>query len=280
MRKVRPLMTILLVALALVFALPLLLMLQTSLKSPAQINDGSLFALPHNPTLAAWTTAWAHACLGESCRGISRAVANSFAIVIPALALSLCLGVITGFALSLRARRTDPLFVLLMIGLFIPPQVTLYPMIVSLRALGLFGTRSGVVLVHLVWGLPFLTLLFRNFFGALPREILNSARLDGVGFWTLLRCVILPMSLPVCAVAVVLQFTFLWNDFLLGLTFAGPGNEPVTVALNILASPRLGPQQYDVITAAAAIAAAPTILLYLLSTPLLTNGYGPKSVHG
>jgi glucose/mannose transport system permease protein len=260
------------------FALPLLLMLLTSFKSLPQINDGSLFAPAHHPTLTAWSRAWGHACIGESCHGISQGIANSFAVVIPALLLSLCLGLITGFALNVRvSRNTDLLFGSLLIGLFIPPQLTLFPMIVSLRALGLFGTRPGLILVHVIWGLPFLTLLFRNFFRSLPRELWNTVRIDGIGFWTILGRVMLPMSWPICVVAFVLQFTFLWNDFLLGLTFAGVGHEPITVALNVLAGPHLGPQEYNVIMAAAAIAAAPTILLYMLSGPLLMRGFAlPK----
>lgn len=281
MRSAQAAATGLLATLALAFVLPLLLMLLTSLKSLPQIDDGSLFAPVNNPTLGAWTKAWGHACLGESCHGLSTGIANSFAVVIPALALSLCLGAITGFALSVRVSHYNSLlFALLLIGLFIPPQVTLFPMIVSLRALGLFGTRAGLILVHVIWGLPFLTLLFRNFFSSLPREVWNTARIDGIGFWAILRCVMLPMSWPICVVALVLQFTFLWNDFLLGLTFSGVGNEPVTVALNVLAGPRLGPQEYNVSMAAAAIAAAPTIMLYLLSSALLMRRFVPKRLHG
>lgn len=281
MNSTRASATGLLAMLALVFALPVILMLLTSFKSVGQIEDGSLFTLPHPPTLAAWSKAWGAGCLGNNCHGISKGIANSFAIVLPALVMSLCLGAISGFALSARpSRYAEVLFVMLLTGLFVPPQVTLYPMILSLRAAGLFGTRAGLILVHVVWGLPFLTLLFRNFFSSLPRTLWNTARIDGIGFWGMLGCVMAPMSWPICIVALVLQFTYLWNDFLLGLTFAGPGREPVTITLNILAGPHLGPQEYNAIMASATLTAAPTILLYLLSSSRIVSGHVWRQPHG
>jgi glucose/mannose transport system permease protein len=269
---------LLLALLAIVFVAPLVLMILTSLKSLAQINNDSLFALPSDPSLAAWIKAWGTACIGQECKGISGAFVNSFAIVLPALILSLLLGAITGFALSLQTSRFDTvLFVALLIGLFVPAQVTLFPMIVLLRELGLFGTRAGVVLVHVVWGLPFVTLLFRSFFLGVPRSIVNAARIDGAGFFAVFWRVMLPASLPACAAALVLQFTFLWNDFLLGLTFAGSENRPVTVALSVLTGAQFGAQEYNVNIAAAIIAALPTICVYLAARQLFMRGWASES---
>jgi glucose/mannose transport system permease protein len=281
MKLARAVSSWLLAALCLIFAFPLLVMVMTSLKSLAQINEGSLLSPVRHPTLAAWASAWDRTCIGGTCHGISTGIVNSLAIVIPALAISLCLGSITGFALSLRTSRyANLLFTLLLVGLFIPMQVTLYPMIVALRELRLFGTRSGLVMVHVIWGLPLLSLLFRNFFLSVPRGVLNAARIDGVGFFGIFWGVALPISAPICVAAVVLQFTFLWNDFFLGLIFSGSGNEPVTVALNVLVGAQLGPQQYNINMAAAMIAAAPTILLYLLTNRLFTRGVTVMRHHG
>ena len=183
--------------------------------------------------------------------------------------------------LSLRtARWVDYLFAALLIGLFIPPQVTLYPMIVLVREIGLFGTRGGLVFVHTVWGMAFVTLLFRNFFLSVPKDLLKAARIDGAGFLASFWYVMLPLSLPVCAVALVLQFTYIWNDFILGLTFAGPGQQPVTVALNVLAGSQFGPQEYNVNMAATMIAALPTILVYILSGRLFVRGIAAGAVKG
>ena len=266
---------------ALLFSMPLLAMLATSLKPLQEIQNGSLLLLPHRPTLTPWVRAWASTCIGGLCHGISAGMINSVLIVVPALSLSLLLGSLTGFALILRQTRgTNLLFAALLIGLFIPAQVTLFPMIATLRQLGLFGTRTGLIAVDVIHGLPFLTLLFRNFFVSVPRDILNAARIDGAGFAGIFLRVMLPLSRPVWAVAIILQFTFLWNEFLYGLTFSVSGNEPVTVALNILFGLQLGLPEYNVNMAAATIAALPTILLYLVGSRLLFNGFATRPLHG
>jgi glucose/mannose transport system permease protein len=263
---------------ALAFALPLVLMFVTSLKPLTEINNGTLFELPQAPTLAAWAKAWGAACIGNRCTGISAGLWNSVLIVIPALITSVTLGALTGYALSLcTSRYANVLFVILLASLFIPGQVTLFPMIVLLRELGLFGTRTGVILVHTVWGLPFVTLLFRSFFLGVPRQLVSAARIDGVGFFRLLWHVMLPLSLPVCAVVLVLQFTYLWNDFLYGLTFSGSGNQPVTVILRTLTDAQYGAAEYNVHIAAAMLVAAPTMLVYLFSSRLLIRTTTPPS---
>jgi len=269
-----------LIASALLFAAPLIGVLLTSLKPLAEIEAGSLFSLPQRPTFVPWMRAWASTCINGTCHGLSAGMANSVILTIPALLACLILGSITGFALSLRSsHRTNLLFAALMIGLFIPVQVTLFPMIVVLREAQLFGTRLGLIAVDLVWSLPFMTLLFRNFFVTVQRSVLNAARIDGASFLDIFLRVMLPMSVPVCTVAIVLQFTFLWNEFLLALIFSGSGHEPVTVALSILSGGQLGIQEYNVHMAGALIAALPTILLYLIAGRSLVRGFAPR-LHG
>lgn len=278
MRYQRVVLYLLLVSAALAVLAPLLIMLSTSLKPMAEIREGSLFALPHAPTLEAWATAWDGR---NGSGGLSGQFVNSFIIVIPALGISVALGALTGYALSLwRLRYANLLFAALLIGLFIPPQVTLYPMIVLVRELGLFGTVPGLVLVHVVWGLAFVTLLFRNFFQSVPGDLIKAARIDGAGFFATFWYVMLPLSLPVFAVAVILQFTYTWNDFLLGLTFGGRGGQPVTVALNNLVASQFGAQEYNVNMAGTMLAALPTVLVYLFSGRLFVRGIAAGAVKG
>ncbi|WP_029010508.1 carbohydrate ABC transporter permease [Azospirillum halopraeferens] len=274
----RVVLYLLLVTAALAVLAPILIMASTSLKPMAEIRDGNLFALPQAPTLEAWSTAW-HGRGGSG--GLADKFLNSFFIVIPALVLSVGLGAITGYALSLwRLRHANLLFAALLIGLFIPPQVTLYPMILLVRELGLFGTVPGLVLVHVVWGLAFVTLLFRNFFQSVPADLVKAARIDGAGFLATFWYVMLPLSLPVFAVAVILQFTYTWNDFLLGLTFSSRDSQPVTVALNNLVASQFGEQEYNVNMAATMLVALPTVLVYLFSGRLFVRGIAAGAVKG
>jgi glucose/mannose transport system permease protein len=257
---------------ALFFA-PILLMLLTSLKSSDEIVNGSIIALPEAPSLAAWSKAWGSACISGTCEGISRGFANSIAIVLPAVTLCLVLGGLTGYAMNLRAsRHADLLLKAILVGLFIPIQATMFPMIILVRELGLFGTRAGAVLVHVLWGLPFVTLLFRNHFLTISRNIIHAARIDGAGFFSILWHIVLPMSWPIFMVAAALQFTFLWNEYLLSLTFAGTGNEPVTVALSILSGAQFGVPEYNVNIAATVLTALPTVAIYLLYGKIFLRG--------
>ncbi len=281
MRYQRIILYLLLTSAALAMLAPLLIMVSTSLKPMDEIRDGSLFALPHAPTLAAWGKAWNGACIGGSCEGLSGQFANSFVIVLPSLFLSVGLGALTGYALSLwRVPYANFLFGAILVGLFIPPQVTLYPMIVLIRELGLFGSVPGLVLVHVIWGLAFVTLLFRNFFQSVPQDLLKAARIDGAGFLAIFWYVMLPLSLPVFAVAMILQFTYIWNDFLLGLTFSSPESQPVTVALNNLVGSQFGEQEYNLNMAATMLTALPTVLVYLFSGRLFVRGIAAGAVKG
>jgi glucose/mannose transport system permease protein len=238
-----------------------------------------IFSIPHMLTFQAWSQAWSSTCTAGICHGISTGIWNSFAIVLPSLGLSLVLGSITGWALSLRAaRRSDLLFALLLSGLFIPGQVALYPMIAALRWTALFGTRTGLIMVDTLWGLPLMTLLFRNFFAAVPRNMINAALIDGAGFFSIFLHIMLPASRSISAAALLLQFTFLWNEFLFALTFSSSGTEPVTVALHTLAGVQFHPDDYNLQMAAALISALPTITLYLAGGGALTRELGRQ--HG
>jgi glucose/mannose transport system permease protein len=270
-----------LVGAALVFLAPLYVVVVASLKPLDEIRAGGILALPLAPTLAAWAKAWGTACIGASCLGLRPYFLNSWLIALPAVAISVLLGALNGYALTkFRFRGADLLFAALLVGCFIPFQVVLIPMARVLATLGLFGSLSGLVLVHVAYGIAVTTLLFRNFYLAVPDEIIRAARLDGAGFFAAFLHIVLPLSKPMLAVAAILQFTGIWNDFLFGVVFAGPGNAPVTVALNNLASASLGAREYNTDMAAALLTALPTLVAYVVSGRYFLRGLAAGAVKG
>jgi glucose/mannose transport system permease protein len=270
-----------LVGAALVFLAPLYVVVVASLKPLDEIRAGGILALPLAPTLAAWAKAWGAACIGASCLGLRPYFLNSWLIALPAVAISVLLGALNGYALTkFRFRGADLLFAALLVGCFIPFQVILIPMARVLATLGLFGSLSGLVLVHVAYGVAVTTLLFRNFYLAVPDEIVRAARLDGAGFLAAFLHIVLPLSKPMLAVAAILQFTGIWNDFLFGVVFAGPGNAPVMVALNNLASASLGAREYNTDMAAALLTALPTLVVYVVSGRYFLRGLAAGAVKG
>tara|TARA_R110000868_G_scaffold408172_2_gene690604 strand:- start:26511 stop:27368 length:858 start_codon:yes stop_codon:yes gene_type:complete len=263
---------------------PVFIMVSTSLKSMDEIRNGSIFTLPVDPGFGAWGKAWFGDCaktLGEKCGGLSSSFLTSVKIVIPALFLSVGLGSVTGYTLAVwKMKGANIMFAALLVGMFIPPQVTLYPLIIMVRELGIFGSIPGLVLVHVIWGVAFTTMMFRNFFKTVPQDLLKAARIDGAGFWPLFWYVMLPLSLPILGVAMILQFTYIWNDFLLGLTFGGRSGQPMTVALNNLVGSQFGEKEYNVNMAATMLTALPTLAVYLLSGRLFVRGIAAGAVKG
>jgi glucose/mannose transport system permease protein len=230
---------------ALFFLLPLWIMVVTSLKPMDEVRLGNILALPANPTLEPWAAAWAHACTGLACDGIRVGFWNSVRILIPSVILSIAAGAINGYALSLwRVRGANVMFGVLLLGAFIPYQVFLYPLVRIFSQAGIYNSLACIVLVHVIFGLPTMTLLFRNYYAGLPIELFKAARVDGGGFWTIFLHVMLPMSIPMLVVAAILQVTGIWNDFILGLTFAGRENLPMTVQLNNIVNSTQGERAY------------------------------------
>ncbi|MBY4677220.1 carbohydrate ABC transporter permease [Marinobacterium arenosum] len=271
----------LLALMALIYLMPLWVMLLTSLKDIEEIRSGTLLSLPQGLNFDAWQKAWSSACTGGTCEGISPYLANSFLIVIPAVAISTLVGALNGYVVAMwRFRGSELFFGLLLVGCFIPFQVVLLPMARTLSFLGLANTTTGLVLVHVVYGIAFTTLFFRNFYVGLPRELISAARLDGAGFFTIFRRIILPLSTPIIVVTVIWQFTQIWNDFLFGVVFSGSDTQPVTVALNNLVNTSFGGKQYNVDMAAALIAALPTLLVYVLAGKYFVRGLTAGAVKG
>ncbi len=270
-----------LIFMAAVYLLPLFVMVLNSLKDMEEIRSGNLLALPQDPSFAAWAKAWGSACTGSTCEGIAPFFANSFKIVIPAVIISTLLGALNGYVLSMwRFRGSELFFGLLLFGCFIPFQVILIPMAMTLGWLGLASSASGLILVHVIYGIAFTTLFFRNYYIALPRELISAAKIDGAGFFLIFWRIVLPLSPPIIVVTVIWQFTQVWNDFLFGVVFSGVDNLPITVALNNLVNTSFGGKEYNVDMAAALLAALPTILVYIFAGKYFVRGLSAGAVKG
>ena len=266
---------------ALFFLVPLYVMLVTSVKPMDEIRLGNLFALPVSPTLAPWRSAWQSACTGLECEGIRGGFRNSVWITLPSMLLSIAIGAINGYALSFwRPRGANALFAVLMMGAFIPGQVMLYPLVRALAAVDLYSSLPGIVLVHVIFGMPMMTLLFRNYYASLPEELFKAARVDGGGFWRIFFELMLPMSTPVIVVAAIMQVTNIWNDFLLGLVFAGSDNLPMTVQLNNIINTTTGERLYNVNMAATILTSLVPLALYFLSGRWFVRGIAAGAVKG
>ncbi|EPJ48708.1 MAG: ABC transporter permease [Osedax symbiont Rs2] len=272
---------VILLTMAFIYLAPLLVMVMNSLKDVEEIRNGSLLALPQDPSLAAWSKAWGSACTGSTCEGIAPFFINSFKIVLPAVAISTILGALNGYVLSMwRFKGSDLFFGLLLFGCFIPFQVVLIPMAMTLGWLGLASSASGLILVHVIYGMAFTTLFFRNYYVGLPRELVSAAKIDGAGFFLIFWRIILPLSPPIIVVTVIWQFTQIWNDFLFGVVFSGADNLPVTVALNNLVNTSFGGKEYNVDMAAALLAALPTIVVYVFAGKYFVRGLSAGAVKG
>lgn len=270
-----------LVTTALFFLAPLYVMLVTSLKSMDEIRNGSILTLPAAPSISAWVQAWSSACTGLRCEGIQVGFWNSVIILVPSVAISILAGALNGYALAFwRVRGAGILFGALMIGAFIPYQVFIYPLVRLLSYLGLYSSLPGIVLVHTIFGLPVMTLLFRNYFAALPLELFKAARVDGAGFLRIFTAIMMPMAIPIVIVAVILQVTGIWNDFLFGLVFAGRENLPMTVQLNNIVNSTTGERAYNVEMAATLLTALVPLVVYFASGRWFVRGIAAGAVKG
>jgi len=266
---------------AMFYLLPLLVMVITSLKDLEEIRNGTMLSLPQSLNFDAWTKAWSSACTGASCGGLKGYFWNSVMIVVPAVMISTVLGALNGYVLTKwRFRGSNLFFGLLLIGTMIPFQVILLPMARTLGFLGLAGTSYGLILVHVIYGLAFTTLFFRNYYISVPSELVNAARIDGAGFWMIFRRIILPISTPILVVSVIWQFTQIWNDFLFGVVYSSGDHQPITVALNNLVNTSTGVKEYNVDMAAAIIAALPTLFVYIVAGKYFVRGLTAGAVKG
>ncbi|WP_210529491.1 carbohydrate ABC transporter permease [Rubellimicrobium arenae] len=270
-----------LLVVSLYYLLPLWVMVMTSLKGMPEIRMGNIFSPPVEITFQPWVKAWAEACTGINCDGLSRGFWNSVRILVPSVVLSIAVASVNGYALAnWKFKGSEVFFTILMIGAFIPYQVMIYPIVIVLRELGLFGSLWGLVLVHTIFGMPILTLLFRNYFASVPEELFKAARVDGAGFWRIFLQIMLPMSLPIFVVAIILQVTGIWNDFLFGVIYTRPENYPMTVQLNNIVNSVQGVKEYNVNMAATLLTGLVPLVVYFASGKLFVRGIAAGAVKG
>ena len=263
------------------YLLPLFVMITTSLKSLEEIRTGSLVALPINITFEAWGTAWSSACTGIQCEGLKPYFWNSIFIAIPAVFISTLIGALNGYVVAQwRFKGANMIFALMLFGCFIPFQVVLLPMARVLGLMDLAGSISGLIFVHVIYGIGFTTLFFRNYYVNIPSELVKAAKMDGATFLRIFWSIFLPLSLPIIVVTVIWQFTQIWNDFLFGVSFSEAGTQPITVALNNIVNSTTGVKEYNVDMAAAIIAAMPTLLVYIFAGKYFIRGLTAGSVKG
>lgn len=280
-RFARALIYTALIVFAFYFLLPLYVMLVNSVKPLDEIRGGAMLSLPQVFTTAPWASAWSTAQIGVQPTGLSPYFWNSIKMVVPAVALSTLVGALNGYVLTKWRFRGDTLlFGLMLFACFIPFQIVLIPMARVLGVLGLAGTTAGLVLVHVVYGIGFTTLFFRNYYDAFPTELIKAAQIDGAGFWRIFWRILLPSSGPIIVVTVIWQFTNVWNDFLFGASFSDARSQPMTVALNNLVSSSTGVKEYNVHFAGAVLAALPTLIVYIVSGRYFVRGLMAGAVKG
>ncbi|BCH66146.1 carbohydrate ABC transporter permease [Agrobacterium vitis] len=263
------------------YLLPLYVMVVTSLKGMPEIRMGNIFSPPMEITFEPWVKAWSQACTGLNCDGLSRGFWNSVRIMVPSTVVSIAIASVSGYALAnWRFKGAELFFSILVIGAFIPYQVMIYPIVIVLREIGLYGSLTGLIIVHTIFGMPILTLLFRNYFASLPEELFKAARIDGAGFWQIYLRIMLPMSLPIFVVAMILQVTGIWNDFLFGVVFTRPEYYPMTVQLNNIVNSVQGVKEYNVNMAATILTGAVPLFIYFVSGRLFVRGIAAGAVKG
>jgi glucose/mannose transport system permease protein len=270
-----------LLACAVMFLLPVYVMVVNSFKPLDEIRTGNLMSWPIDWTIAPWLSAWSTAQIGVQPTGLRPFFINSFLLVIPAVVLSTLIGALNGYILTqFKFRGANLMFAAMLFSVFIPFQIVLIPMARTLGFLGIAGTVKGLIFVNTVYGIGFTTLFFRNYYAAFPAELIRSARMDGAGFFGVMGRILLPNSTPIIVVTVIWQFTNIWNEFLFGASFSDFSSYPLTVALNNLVNSSTGVKEYNVHFAGAFIAAMPTLIVYLVSGKYFVRGLMAGSVKG
>lgn len=265
---------------ALFYLVPLFVMVVNSLKPLSEITGGNMMALPEKWTVEPWLKAWSTAQIGVEPTGLRPYFINSLMMVVPAVIISSVIGAINGYVLTKWRFKGDTIiFGLMLFSCFIPFQIVLIPMAMVLGKLGLSGSVGGLILVHVVYGIGFSTLYYRNYYAAFPTELVRAAMIDGAGFFQIFCRIMLPVSGPITVVCVIWQFTNIWNDFLFGVSFGGQ-DQPMTAALNNLVQSSTGVKEYNVHFAGAILAALPTLLVYIVAGRYFVRGLMAGSVKG
>jgi len=270
----------LLILFAVTFLVPVYVMLTSSLKTFTEVQDLSrMWSPPADITLESVRAAWS-GIPEKGLRGLSQNLLNSIYLTVPATILSSMLGSVNGYVLSKwKFRGANIIFPLMLFGMFIPYQSILIPLTQTLAAIGLGGTLWGLILVHVVYGLPITTLIFRNYYAEVPTDLVEAARIDGANILGVYWRVLFPLSLPGFVVVIIWQFTNIWNEFLFAVSILQkPELQPITVALRNLSGSQI--KEWNVVMAGAIIAAVPTLLIYIIMGRYFIRGLLAGSVKG
>ena len=262
-------------------AIPLYVVIVTSFKPIEEITLGQIFSLPVKWTISPWDKAWNSLCTGLSCDGIKTGFFNSVKILFPSLFLSIGLSSVTGYALALwNVRWAGSFLFILFICAFVPFQIIMIPLIIVIASMGIYGTVWAIAIVHAVLAMPLLTLIFRNFYKDVPRELINAAIMDSGSFWRIFWELILPMSGNIMVVVLILMITTVWNDYLVGLTFGGINAPPMTVILANSVVTSRGEVIYNVNMAAALLTAIPPLVVYFALGRFFVQGITAGAIKG
>jgi glucose/mannose transport system permease protein len=261
----------LLVAATLFYLAPVYVMVINGLKDKSYMTLSGMWNLPLYLNGGGFPVAW---------DVLNPNLWASLRMVIPATIGSSLLGAVNGYLLSKwKFRGSDVIFTLILFGMFIPYQAILIPLIRTLDWVGIYGSWKGLVMVHVIYGIPITSLIFRNYFSNVPSELVEAARIDGAGLIQTFFQIMLPLSLPAFVVVGIFQFTNIWNDFLFGVTVVfNPADQPVTVALNNLNG--TNSVDWTVVMAAAVLSALPTALVYILLGRFFIRGLLAGSMKG
>jgi glucose/mannose transport system permease protein len=253
-RASRVLIYAVLVLLAAFFLLPIYVLATTSVKTFAEADLSRMWDLPNGISFSGLDKAW---------DSLSPNFMNSIYLVIPATIFTAVIGSINGYVLAKwRFRYDNVIFALLLFGMFIPYQSILIPLVRFLQEVHLYGSIKGLVVVHVIYGIPIATLIFRNYYAGFPDDLAEAAKVEGASLLAIYRRVFLPLSLPAFAVVCIWEFTQVWNDFLFAVTVTpNPDSQPVTVAVQNLAGSQI--VEWNVQMAGALIAALPTLIVYI-----------------
>jgi glucose/mannose transport system permease protein len=259
------------IAFALFYLLPVYLLLITGMKSFEEVSLNRMWDLPSGLGFDSFGAAW---------NTLRHSFINSFKLVLPATVISCLLGSMNGYVLAKwKFRGSDALFTALLFGMFIPYQSILIPLVLTLQRIGLYGSIAGLILVHVVYGIPITTLIFRNYYAGVPTELVEAAKIDGADFFSIYRHIMLPLSIPGFVVVAIWQFTSIWNEFLFGLIITNaPEQRPVTVALQNIAGSQY--TQWNVQMAGALLVALPTLLVYIFLGRYFLRGLLAGSLKG
>jgi glucose/mannose transport system permease protein len=258
---------------ALIYIVPLLVVVANSFREQPEIARNGLINFPQSFSFDAWIAAWDSYCIGGTCEGMKRNFFNSLWMTIPATLISTMLGAVNGYVLSKwRFKGSEVLFTCMMLGVFMPGQIALMPWAFILGKTGLSNSVYGLILVHVIQGISFTTLFCRNYYVSIPDDLIKAARIDGAGFWRIFWKIILPISPPILIVTVIWQFTGIWNEYLFGVVFTSGREQPITAALVALTSSGTTASAYDVMSAAVLIGALPPLLVYFLGGKYFVRG--------